>query len=72
MPGDLNGRQLAAEARKRRPDLGVLFTSGFPGVIESQDSIFDAEFALLPKPYRRADLERAVCDALHHRNSRTF
>jgi PAS domain S-box-containing protein len=67
MPGDLNGRQLAAEARKRRPDLGVLFTSGFPGVIESQDGIFDTEFALLPKPYRRADLERAVSDALHHR-----
>ena len=30
MPGGMNGKQLAIEARRRRPDLPILFTSGFP------------------------------------------
>src|SRR5262249_16660004 len=29
LPGGLNGRQLADEARRRRPDLKVLFTTGY-------------------------------------------
>jgi CheY-like chemotaxis protein len=29
LPGGLNGRQLADEARRRRPDLLVLFTTGY-------------------------------------------
>ena len=28
LPGPFNGRQLADEARKRRPDIKVLFTTG--------------------------------------------
>ena len=31
MPGRLNGKELATQARVKRPDLKVLFTSGFPG-----------------------------------------
>ena len=29
LPGGMNGRQLADEALRRRPDLKVLFTSGY-------------------------------------------
>jgi len=29
MPGNMNGRQLADEAARRRPDLKTLFTSGY-------------------------------------------
>ena len=31
MPGGMNGKELATRARERRPDIKVLFTSGFPG-----------------------------------------
>jgi PAS domain S-box-containing protein len=65
MPGEMNGKQLAAEALKRRPELRVLFTSGYPGVMEDKDGIAETDFALLAKPYRRSDLERAVREALN-------
>jgi CheY-like chemotaxis protein len=70
MPGELNGKQLAAEALNRRPDLAVLFTSGYPGVMDNKDGVAEMDFALLAKPYRRTDLERAVSDALRHRELR--
>jgi PAS domain S-box-containing protein len=63
MPGGINGRQLAEEARAVRPDLKVLFTSGFPG-----DSLGNVELeagaALLGKPYRRIDLARKLHEVL--------
>ena len=31
MPGGMNGAQLAVEARKLRPDLKILLTSGYVG-----------------------------------------
>jgi PAS domain S-box-containing protein len=60
MPGGLDGRQLANEARKLRPDLPVLFTSGF-----SENGVFhhgriDPSIHLISKPYRRADLARKI------------
>jgi CheY-like chemotaxis protein len=63
MPGGINGRQLAEAARAVRPDLKVLFTSGFPG-----DSLGNVELepgaALLGKPYRRIDLARKLHEVL--------
>jgi two-component SAPR family response regulator len=59
MPG-VNGKQLATLARARRPDLRILFTSGFPGAFAKQDSELDPDDMLLSKPYRREDLARAV------------
>jgi CheY-like chemotaxis protein len=59
MPGGINGKELAEAARQVRPDLKVLFTSGFPG-----DSLGNVELeagaALLGKPYRRIDLARKL------------
>jgi len=31
MPGGMNGKELARQARLSRPELKILFTSGFPG-----------------------------------------
>ena len=31
LPGGMNGRQAAELARQQRPDLMVLFTTGYPG-----------------------------------------
>jgi PAS domain S-box-containing protein len=66
MPGGINGRELAEEARKLRPRLKVLFTSGY-----SEDAIIhhgrlDEGVQLLAKPYKRrelADKVRAVLEA---------
>jgi CheY-like chemotaxis protein len=60
MPGGMNGKELAAEARRRRPGLPVLFTSGFPGTSQDGGVTFDADDVLLGKPYRKHALARAV------------
>ncbi len=64
MPGEMNGRQLADHARLLRPNLPVLFSSG-----HTEDPILNGEGkralgAFLPKPYRRADLARALSELL--------
>ncbi|HEY0525503.1 MAG TPA: response regulator [Stellaceae bacterium] len=50
MAGGMNGIELAAEARQRRPDLQIVMTSGHVGGAV----IHDLEF--LPKPYHLRDL----------------
>ena len=55
MPGGMNGAQLAAEARRLRPEMKVLLTSGYVGELESDVSI-GAELEVLGKPYRRDEL----------------
>lgn len=50
MPGGMNGVQLALAARRLRPDLRVLLTSGYTSSIDEQD------MPLLPKPYQRREL----------------
>jgi CheY-like chemotaxis protein len=63
MPGPMNGRELAVKARAKRPDLRVLYTSGFPGAFVGEDD----RDALLNKPYRKRDLANAIHRALHAR-----
>jgi hypothetical protein len=60
MPGGLNGKELATRARALRPDLKVLFTSGFPGTARSEATELDEGDVRLSKPYRRHDLAKAV------------
>ncbi len=60
MPGGLNGKELATQARSKRPDLKVLFTSGFPGTSSGPGTRFEEGDVLLSKPYRRHDLAKAV------------
>lgn len=63
MRGGMNGKELAIEARRQRPDLPILFTSGFPGT--QHDGIaFDKHDVLLRKPFRRQELARAVREML--------
>ncbi|RED38301.1 multi-sensor hybrid histidine kinase [Rhodopseudomonas thermotolerans] len=60
LPGGMNGPQLAEELRKYKPDLKVLFTSGYTETAMLRHGRIDAEVQLLPKPYRRADLARML------------
>jgi signal transduction histidine kinase len=59
MPGRLDGPALAMEARRRYPQLPVLFTSGVRGGVETigRDR---SSVAFLPKPYTSQQLRGAI------------
>jgi PAS domain S-box-containing protein len=64
MPGGMSGLVRAREARKRRPDLKILFTSGFPGAhLASEEGLLNAD-AMLGKPYRFHELAQKIRGAL--------
>ena len=56
LPGSMDGVRLAAEARRRRPGLPVLFTSGYTEHALVGNGQLSEEVDLLTKPYRKADL----------------
>jgi PAS domain S-box-containing protein len=60
MPGPMNGRQVAEEARKLLPEIRVLFTSGYPEDAIVHHGRLDPGVNLLTKPYSRADLARTM------------
>ena len=64
LPGGVNGRQLATEGVKRRPELKVLYTSGYAENALVHHGRLDAGVLLLPKPYLSADLARMLLNAL--------
>jgi PAS domain S-box-containing protein len=62
MPGGLTGPQLVKIARRLRPELRVLLTTGFSSVIQGGQT--DETFDVLQKPYRFQQLAEAVHAAL--------
>jgi PAS domain S-box-containing protein len=60
MPGGINGRQLAELVAKLRPDLPVLFTSGYTENAIVHHGRLDQGIQLLNKPYRRDALAAKV------------
>ena len=65
MPRGMNGDDLAREARRRRPELRVLLTSGYPPAeLHERPSL--GEFRVLRKPYRVEELLRVIGERLHH------
>lgn len=59
MPGKLTGYDLAQRIAEAYPDIPVLLTSGFSETV-MRDRWVGPEFPMLRKPYRQADLERAI------------
>lgn len=65
MPGGMSGKQLAEQAEKIRPGLKVLYTSGYTEDAIVHHGRLDPGVHLLSKPYRQAELSRAVRRALN-------
>ena len=64
MPGNMNGRQLADEAARRRPELKTLFTSGYTENAIVHHGRLDSGVLLLAKPYRKSELAKMLRTAL--------
>jgi PAS domain S-box-containing protein len=64
MPGPMTGRQLADTALARRPDLKILFTSGYTENSIVHHGRLDANVHFLAKPYRAGDLARKLREVL--------
>src|SRR5690606_19055585 len=60
LPGGMNGRQLAEIGTRLRPELKVLYTTGYTENAVVHHGKLDAGVELLSKPYRRVDLARHV------------
>ena len=64
LPGGMNGRQLADAARKLRPDLKVLFTTGYARDAIVHDGRLDPGVVLIPKPFTYAAVAAKLSDIL--------
>jgi PAS domain S-box-containing protein len=57
---EVNGAKLAEEARRRRPDLRILFTTGYTRDAVVHDGVLDPGVELLGKPYSVEELAAKV------------
>jgi CheY-like chemotaxis protein len=60
----MNGRQLADAARRIRPDLKVLFTTGYARNAIVHDGRLDPGVVLIPKPFTYAAVAAKLADLL--------
>ena len=64
MPGGMSGWELADRAREIRPDLPVVFSSGYALEMLAQQGHAAAKSVVLIKPYRKAELAARLSEAL--------
>jgi CheY-like chemotaxis protein len=60
----MNGRELAEQLKTIRPDIKLLFTSGYTDNAMVQHGLLDSNIAFLEKPFLAATLARKVREAL--------
>src|SRR5208282_1992281 len=60
MPGNMNGRELAEKLWTERPDLKIIFSSGYSADIVGKDFKLEPELNYLQKPYQPQTLIVAV------------
>ncbi len=63
MPGGMNGCDVAAALRKDRPDLRVIFSTGYSEDLLGVD-MRELDGAFLRKPYSRTRLSQIVYEAM--------
>jgi CheY-like chemotaxis protein len=60
MPGGMNGVELAHKARALRPDLKIIYSSGFPAEALAERSLPLVDGPLLHKPYQRSEFAAMI------------
>jgi CheY-like chemotaxis protein len=64
MPESISGRQLAHALRSEKPDLKVIYTSGYSTELLGPEFEQERNHAFLPKPYAPDRLASTVADFL--------
>jgi CheY-like chemotaxis protein len=64
MPGGLSGREVAIQARRLRPGIKVLLTSGYAEELVHGEELQREQLKVLRKPYQQAGLVAALRDVL--------
>ena len=64
LPGGMTGAQVAEQARRLRPELKVLFTTGYARNAIIHQGRLDKGVQLITKPFSSADLAVKVRDVL--------
>jgi PAS domain S-box-containing protein len=64
MPGGMNGVELVRKIRQFRPEIKIIYCSGFPAGALAERSMTLIDEPLLHKPYQRAEFDAAVRQAL--------
>jgi len=70
MPGEFTGQKLARRLQCDRPDLKVIFSSGYDceDFAESESDYLDLESNFLQKPYRLSSLSQMIRELLETEN----
>lgn len=67
LPGGLNGRQVADAARLTRPDLKVLFVTGFAENAAVGNGHLEPGMEVITKPFAMAELANKITDMIESR-----
>ncbi|MEN0045062.1 MAG: ATP-binding protein, partial [Pseudomonadota bacterium] len=70
LPGDLDGIDVYRLARELGHDSGVLFCSGFAGVVSGAEREVNVPGPMLRKPFSRSQLASAVSEGLRNTSAR--
>jgi CheY-like chemotaxis protein len=68
MPG-MNGRALAEKLLRQRPQMSVVYMSGYTGQVVGADGVLHEGSFFLPKPFTREALARKLRETLEGRNA---
>jgi len=64
MPGSYNGKELVEQCLTKRPDMKVIFMSGYADDIIARHGVLETESAFIQKPFRPTALLRLVQETL--------
>jgi PAS domain S-box-containing protein len=67
LPGGMNGRQLADAARQNRPNLRILFITGYAQNAAVGNGVLEPGMAMLSKPFALDALRAKICTVMENR-----
>jgi DNA-binding NarL/FixJ family response regulator len=64
MPGGMNGAELGKKARQLKPDIRIVYSSGFPSDALADRDGMQVDGPLLSKPYHRDEFVTIIHHAM--------